>query len=99
MDASPDTVYTEHAALKMYSNCPERALQIIDSAVIVGNLSDDKASFLRAKVYSRSLPFSENMDTAIHICESLMRGQWVEEDTFLSPAGSNIIAPLALSKV
>lgn len=35
-----DTLYTAEKALMVYDYEPERALQIIDSAVIVGNVSD-----------------------------------------------------------
>lgn len=38
-----DTIYTDKAALAIYSNNPERALIILDSAVIVGNLDADVA--------------------------------------------------------
>ena len=32
-----DTLYTEKAAMSVYALQPERALQIIDSAVLLGN--------------------------------------------------------------
>ena len=35
-----DTTYTQQAAMAVYGYQPERALQIIDTAVIVGNLSE-----------------------------------------------------------
>ena len=35
-----DTLYTWRAAMQVYGYQPERALQIIDSAVIVGNMSE-----------------------------------------------------------
>ena len=43
-----DTLYTEAAAMDIYGTQPERALEIIDSAEIVGNLTADRASLLRA---------------------------------------------------
>ena len=49
-----DTTYTQQAAMKIYDYDPVRALQIIDSAVIVGNLSDWRADKNRAHIYSRT---------------------------------------------
>ena len=47
-----DTTYTQQAAMAVYGYQPERALQIIDSAVIVGNLSEVRADVERARIYS-----------------------------------------------
>ena len=44
-----DTVYTQQAAMSIYGYQPERALQIIDSAVIVGNLSEVWGDVNRAR--------------------------------------------------
>lgn len=74
-----DTIYTEKAALNIYATQPERALQIIDSAEIVGNLTDVKAEFLRAIVYSRSIE-SIQYDSAILIAERLMENDKVLEN-------------------
>ena len=49
-----DTVYTQQAAMAVYGYQPERALQIIDSAVIVGNLSEVRADVERARIYSKT---------------------------------------------
>ena len=38
-----DTIYTQQAAMDIYDYDPVRALEIVDSAVIVGNLSDWQA--------------------------------------------------------
>ena len=60
---------------------PERALLIIDSAEIVGNLSDFGADLLRAKVYSWT--FEEmNYDSAILIGERLMQHDSVKADPY-----------------
>ena len=50
-----DSLYTAEAAMRIYGLNPERALTLIDSALIVGNIDDDVAKLLRAKVYSQSL--------------------------------------------
>ena len=49
------TLYTQQAAMSLYGYQPVRALQILDSAVLVGNMSEFRAEKLRAKIYSASL--------------------------------------------
>lgn len=49
-----DTNYTQKAAMMVYDYDPVRALQIIDSAVIVGNLSEVWADVNRTRIYSQS---------------------------------------------
>lgn len=66
-----NTLYTMEAAMEAYALQPERALQIIDSAKIVGNLSDFGADLLRAKVYAWTCE-KMNYDSAILIGERLM---------------------------
>ena len=62
-----DTLYTESKAMDIYGQDPLRALQIIDSAEVVGNLSTFRASLLRAVVYSYPGQ-AINPDTARQIC-------------------------------
>ena len=79
-----DTVYTQQAAMAVYGYQPERALQIIDSAVIVGNLSEVWADVNRARIYSQSQmkeqldsmlggPEGVRLDTARVIAERLLK--------------------------
>ena len=74
-----DSLYTEKAAMKIYDYNPERALLIIDSAEIVGNVTHDRASFLRARVFTMS-PESMNFDSAQKICQSLMQSDYIKDD-------------------
>ena len=79
-----DTLYTWRAAMKVYGYQPERALQIIDSAVIVGNMSEVWAEANRARVYSMT-QMNEQMDSLLGgtkgaglekgktICEQLLK--------------------------
>ena len=79
-----DTLYTWRAAMKVYGYQPERALQIIDSAVIVGNMSEVWADANRARVYSMT-QMNEQMDSLLGgtkgaglekgktICEQLLK--------------------------
>ena len=66
-----DTLYTLEAAMDAFALDPERALLIIDSAEIVGNLSDFGADMLRAKVYAGTWE-EIACDSAILIGERLL---------------------------
>ena len=72
-----DTIYTADAALAIYDRNPERALLILDSAVIVGNLTDNLAKMLRAKVLSHSTA-ELHFEEALQICEALMKSDFVD---------------------
>ncbi|MBR4897587.1 MAG: hypothetical protein IKZ48_02195 [Prevotella sp.] len=50
--------------MQVYGYQPERALQIIDSAVIVGNMSEVQAEANRARVYSMT-QMNEQMDSLL----------------------------------
>ena len=67
-----------------YGTQPERALAIVDSALIVGNVSPFRADFLRAKIYANSLEGLQ-LGRAIDICEGLLRNdstRVVDKTTF-----------------
>ena len=74
-----DTVYTAEAALEVFDYNPERALLIIDSAEIVGNLTSNRASYLRARVFTMTLE-GLHLDSAQKICLSLMDSDYVKND-------------------
>ena len=59
-----DTLYTGQKAMAVYDYQPERALQIIDSAEVVGNLSQPMADFYRMRIYSQTLE-GEVMDSLL----------------------------------
>ena len=71
-----DTLYTAKTVMSIYALQPERALQIIDSAELLGNLTTINADYLRALVYSRSIE-SMQYDSAILIAERLMENEKV----------------------
>lgn len=88
---SKDTLYTQKAAMSIYGYQPVRALRILDSAVIVGNLSELHADMLRARIYSSTLmrheldsllggPEDICLDTARAIGERLLKHDSVEAD-------------------
>lgn len=74
-----DTIYTAKAAMEIFDYNPERALLIIDSAEIVGNVSHNRASFLRAKVFTMTLE-GMHLDSAQKICLSLMDSDYVKNN-------------------
>ncbi|MBR4837009.1 MAG: hypothetical protein IK004_01040 [Bacteroidales bacterium] len=72
-----DTLYTAKAAMEIYDYNPNRALVILDSAEIVGNISHDRASFYRAKVFTMTLQ-GMHLDSAQKICQSLMNSNYIK---------------------
>lgn len=75
-----DTIYTSDAALAVFDRNPERALIILDSAVIVGNMDADLAKMLRAKVLCQSTT-DLHFEEALKICEALMESDFVDNPT------------------
>ena len=73
-----DTLYTAEAAMKVFAYKPERALTLIDSALIVGNIEEDEARLLRAKIYSQSL-VDKQQDTAQQILLELLESEYTED--------------------
>ncbi|MBO4625346.1 MAG: helix-turn-helix domain-containing protein [Bacteroidales bacterium] len=67
-----DTLYTARAAMLVYGTDPDRALTIIDSALIVGNVDAFEADYLRAKVYAHS-PVDHRLEEAITLCKDLLQ--------------------------
>ena len=67
-----DSLYTARAAMLIYGSDPERALTIIDSALIVGNVDAFEADYLRAKVYAHS-PLDHRLDEALTLCQDLLQ--------------------------
>lgn len=91
-----DSLYTARAAMKVYGMEPERALTIIDSALIVGNVSPFQADFLRAKVYAygstrgAGIGGGWNTDGSSVTISGGWRGRWQRRlpDTWRSADGS-----------
>ena len=57
--------------LVTYATNPERALTLLDSALMLGNVNDYRAQFIRAKIFSKSLA-EQQLDSAITICRTLL---------------------------
>ena len=67
-----DTPYQEDSVLVAYGYHPNRALILLDSALLLGNINDYRGLFIRAKIYSKSL-LKQRQDSAILICEQLLQ--------------------------
>ena len=67
-----DTPYQEDSVLVAYGYHPDRALVMLDSALLLGNINEYRAKFIRAKIYSKSL-LKQRQDSAILICEQLLQ--------------------------
>jgi len=79
-----DSLYTPRAAMKIYGSDPERALLIVDSALISGNISPFRADFLRALIYANSVE-GPQWDKAVALCQDLLKHdstQVVDKPTF-----------------
>ena len=74
-----DTPYQQDTILVIYANNPERALKLLDSALHLGNISDYRGQFIRAKIYCKSL-MEQRQDSAILICKELLRHDSVRND-------------------
>ena len=74
-----DTPYQQDTILVVYATNPERALTLLDSALLLGNVSDYRAQFIRAKIFSKSLE-EQQLDSAISICQLLLTHDSVRND-------------------
>ena len=67
-----DTPYQVDSVLVAYGYHPNRALVMLDSALLLGNINEYRAKFIRAKIYSKSL-LKQRQDSAILICKQLLQ--------------------------
>lgn len=67
-----DTPYQEDSVLVAYGYHPDRAIVMLDSALLLGNINEYRAQFIRAKINSKSI-LKQRQDSAILICEQLLR--------------------------
>jgi len=72
-----DTLYTVNAAMDIYAYEPERALAIVDSALLLGNVEYNHAQLLRAKIFSQSL-VENQLDSAQEILLGLLSSSYTE---------------------
>ena len=67
-----DTPYQADSVLMAYAYQPDRALVMLDSALLLGNINEYRAQLIRAKIYSKSI-LKQQQDSAILICEQLLK--------------------------
>lgn len=67
-----DTPYQEDTIRMTYARNPERALALLDSAILLGNIDPYHALLARATIYSRS-PENRRLDQAETLCRSLLQ--------------------------
>ena len=82
-----DTPYQQDSILVAYATDPERALTLLDSALLLGNVSDYRGQFIRAKIFCKSL-VEQRQDSAIAICKALLnhdsvRNEPIEKENIL----------------
>ena len=65
-----DTPYQTDSILVTTITNPERALTLLDSALLLGNISEYRGQFIRAKIQSKSVVVQQQ-DSAITLCKSL----------------------------
>ena len=66
-----NTPYQQDSILVTYATNPDRALTLLDSALLLGNISEYRGQFIRAKIYCKSLE-ELRLDSAIIICQALL---------------------------
>ena len=74
-----DTPYQQDTILVTYATNPERALTLLDSALLLGNISAYRGQCIRARIYSKSL-VEQRQDSAILICKELLAHDSVRND-------------------
>lgn len=74
-----DTPYQQDSILVAYATHPGRALTLLDSALLLGNISDYRGRVIRAKIYSKSLE-EQQLDSAISICQALLEHDSVRNE-------------------
>ena len=74
-----NTPYQQDTILVTYATNSERALTLLDSALLLGNISEYRAQCIRARIYSKSL-VEQRQDSAILICKELLGHDSVRND-------------------
>ena len=74
-----NTPYQQDTILVTYATNPERALTLLDSALLLGNISEYRGQCVRARIYSKSL-VEQRQDSAILICKELLGHDSVRND-------------------
>jgi len=92
-----DTPYCEDTILWTYATNPERALALLDSTVILGNIDEYNEQFIRATIYSKSL-MEQHQDSAIRLCEALLQHDSVKNNINNQEEVINLLIAISRSK-
>jgi len=74
-----NTPYQTDSILVTYGTNPDRALILLDSAMIMGNIDEYTEQFLRSTIYSKSLE-KQQLDSAMSICKALLQHDSVKNN-------------------
>ena len=80
------TPYQQDSILVTYATDPERALTLLDSALLLGNISEYRGLYIRAKIYGKSLE-ELRIDSAIIICDRFNISRHTLNDLLAEHAG------------
>lgn len=78
LEETTDSLYSKEV-LAIYGSDPQRALAIIDSGELAGNISEGRATLLRATVYCNS-PDEWPLDTVSQMLERLLQSDFIDKD-------------------
>ena len=67
-----DTPYQEDTIFVVLATNPGRAMVLLDSAVLLGNINEYREKFIRASIFTKSLNV-QHQDSALAICEALLQ--------------------------
>jgi AraC-like DNA-binding protein len=73
-----DTIYTEKLVMSLFRANPDRALVVIDSAVSIGNVTQERGQYLKALTYYNGVG---DMATARQLCKDMIASPAVARDT------------------
>ena len=87
-----NTPYQEDTVLVTLSTNPDRALVLLDSAVLLGNIGEYREQYIRASIFTKSLN-AQQQDSALAICKALLQHDSVRND----PANHESVLNLLIS--
>ena len=87
-----NTPYQEDTVLVTLSTNPDRALVLLDSAVLLGNIGEYREQYIRASIFTKSLNVQQQ-DSALAICKALLKHDSVRNE----PANRESVLNLLIS--
>jgi len=87
-----NTPYQEDTILVTLSTNSDRAMVLLDSAVLLGNISEYREQYIRASIFTKSLNVQQQ-DSALAICKALLKHDSVRNE----PANRESVLNLLIS--